>query len=128
VHILRRHAHVLFREVDSGEGLTFRQKRTVRDYVDAHLGENISLTDLAASVSLSRFHFARMFRQSVGTSPHEFVLEQRLVRARTMLSRTNASLMEIAGCCGFADQSHMNRVFRKRVGQTPGQYRASADR
>ena len=45
-----------------------------------------------------------------------------------MLSRTNASLLEIAGCCGFADQSHMNRVFRKRVGQTPGQYRTSADR
>jgi AraC family transcriptional regulator len=128
VHILRRHAHVLFREVDTGEGLTFRQDRTVRDYVDAHLGENISLNDLAAAVALSRFHFARMFRQSVGSSPHEYVLQQRLERARTMLSQTNASLMEIAGCCGFADQSHMNRVFRKRVGQTPGQYRTSADR
>jgi AraC family transcriptional regulator len=128
VHILRRHAHVLFREVETGEGLTFRQERTVRDYVDAHLGENISLNDLAASVALSRFHFARMFRQSVGTSPHEYVLEQRLARARTMLSRTDASLLQVAASCGFADQSHMNRVFRKRVGQTPGQYRTSADR
>jgi AraC family transcriptional regulator len=128
VHILRRHAHVLFREVDSGDGLTFRQERTVRDYVDAHLSENISLNDLAASVSLSRFHFARMFRQSVGTSPHEYVLQQRLERARAMLSRTNASLLEVAASCGFADQSHMNRVFRKRVGLTPGQYRTSADR
>src|SRR6202000_3246836 len=102
VHILRRHAHVLFREVDTGEGPPCRQEHTVRDYVDAHLGENISLNDLAAAVALSRFHFARMFRQSVGTSPHEYVLQQRLEQARTMLSRTNASLLEIAACCGFA--------------------------
>ena len=119
---------MLFREADTGEGPDVpagaRRARLRR----AHLGENISLNDLAAAVALSRFHFARMFRQSVGTSPHEYVLQQRLERARTMLSRTNASLLEIAGCCGFADQSHMNRVFRKRVGQTPGQYRTSADR
>ena len=125
VHILRRHAHVLFREADDSDGLTFRQERTVRDYVEAHLGENISLDDLAASVALSRFHFARMFRQSVGASPHEFVLQQRLERARLMLSRTSAPLPDVAASCGFADQSHMNRVFRKRVGQTPGQFRAS---
>jgi AraC family transcriptional regulator len=68
VHILRRHAHVQFREPDDSDGLTFRQERTVRDYVEAHLGENISLDDLAAAVALSRFHFARMFRQSVGVS------------------------------------------------------------
>lgn len=128
VQILRRHAHVLFREPEGTEGLTFRQERTVRDYVEAHLGENVSLDDLAAAVALSRFHFARMFRQSVGTSPHEFVLEQRLARARAMLSRTNAPLPDVAASCGFADQSHMNRVFRKRVGQTPGQFRASGDR
>ena len=125
VHILRRHAHVLFREPDGSDGLTFRQERIVRDYVETHLDENISLDDLAASVALSRFHFARMFRQSMGASPHEFVLQQRLERARLMLSRTSAPLPDVAASCGFADQSHMNRVFRKRVGQTPGQFRAS---
>ena len=128
VHILRRHAHVLFREPDGSDGLTFRQERAVRDYVDAHLGENITLDDLAGSVALSRFHFARMFRQAMGTSPHEFVLQQRLARARALLSRTDAPLLGIAASCGFADQSHMNRVFRKRVGQTPGQFRASGSR
>ena len=128
VHILRRHARVLFREPDGSDGLTFRQERAVRDYVDAHLSENITLDDLAGSVALSRFHFARMFRQATGTSPHEFVLQQRLARARALLSRTDAPLLGIAASCGFADQSHMNRVFRKRVGQTPGQFRAASGR
>jgi AraC family transcriptional regulator len=128
VQILRRHAHVLFREPDASDGLTFRQERAVRDYVAVHLGENISLDDLAGSVALSRFHFARMFRQSVGISPHEFVLQQRLARARALLSRTNAPLLDVAASCGFADQSHMNRVFRKRTGLTPGQFRASGAR
>jgi AraC family transcriptional regulator len=124
VHILRRHADVLFREPSGHDGLTFAQQRSVRDYLDAHLDEAISLDDLAASVSLSRFHFARRFRQSTGTSPHEFVLRRRVEQAKTMLGRTSASLLDIATSCGFADQSHMTRVFNKYVGATPGQYRA----
>lgn len=124
VHILRRHAHVLFREPAGQAGLTFAQERTVRDYIHQHLDETISLDDLAASVALSRYHFARRFRQSTGTSPHEFVLQQRVEQAKTMLARTSAPLLDIAVRCGFADQSHMTRVFRQRVGATPGHYRA----
>ncbi|MFC5996456.1 helix-turn-helix domain-containing protein [Pseudonocardia hispaniensis] len=123
VHILRRHAHVLFRERGGSDGLTFQQERAVRDYIQDHLAENISLNDLAASVSLSRYHFARRFRASAGTTPHAFLLRQRIDRAQTLLSRTNMSLLEIAAACGFADQSHMTRAFRKHVGATPGEYR-----
>lgn len=78
VHILRRHAHVLFREAEVNDGLTFLQQRIVRDYVQQHLGESISLDDLAASVALSRFHFARRFRP-------------RSARARTHSCSINAS-------------------------------------
>ena len=63
-----------------------------------------------------------------GTSPHEFVLQPRLARARALLSRTDEPLPGIAASSGFADQSHMNRVLRKRVGQNPGQFRASGSR
>jgi AraC family transcriptional regulator len=124
VYILRRHAHVVFREPSGHDGLTFRQERQVRDYVTEHLHERIALDDLAATVALSRFHFARRFRQSMGTSPHEFVLAQRVGRARTMLSRTDERLHDIAFRCGFADQSHMTRVFKRHVGVTPGRFRA----
>lgn len=124
VYILRRHAHVVFREPAGHDGLTPRQDRIVRDYVAEHLHERIALDDLAASVALSRFHFARRFRQSMGTSPHEFVLGQRVERARTLLSRTDDRIHDIAFSCGFADQSHLTRVFKKRVGVTPGRFRA----
>ncbi|WP_294567892.1 AraC family transcriptional regulator [uncultured Arthrobacter sp.] len=124
VHILRRHAHVLFRERGGTDGLTFRQDRAVRDYIHQHLGESISLADLADEVGLSRFHFARRFRATTGTPPHEFVIQERVAKARTMLEHSNTPLQDIACACGFADQSHMTREFKKRVGATPGRYRS----
>jgi AraC family transcriptional regulator len=126
VQILRRHADVLFRETGDVDGLGFGQERAVRDYIHEHLKENISLDDLAGSIGLSRYHFARRFRQSTGATPHEFVLQQRVERAETLLHRTNTPLLDIASICGFADQSHMTREFRKRVGVTPGRYRAQS--
>jgi AraC family transcriptional regulator len=125
VHILRRHAEVRFREHSPVEGLSFRQTRQVENFIRTHLRENISLDDLAGAAGLSRYHFARRFRQTTGTSPHEFVLQQRVARARIMLQRTRSPLREIAALSGFSDQSHMTRVFRKRLGVTPGQYRDS---
>lgn len=125
VRILRRHAHVLFREPADSAGLTFLQERTVRDYVREHLRENIGLNDLAAAVSLSRFHFARRFKQSTGKTPHAYVLQERLARAQALLRRTSTPLPDVAAQSGFSDQSHMNRVFGRLTGITPGQYRAS---
>lgn len=124
VHILRRHAHVLFRERDGAQGLNFRQDRAVRDYIHQHLAESITLDDLASAVGLSRFHFARRFRTTAGIPPHEFVLQRRIERARTLLERTNTPLLDIALACGFADQPHLTREFKKRVGVTPGRYRS----
>jgi AraC family transcriptional regulator len=124
VRVLRNHADVLFREAGGVEGLTLAQERTVRDYVHEHLHAAIPLDELAAQVSLSRFHFARRFRRSTGRSPHEFVMAHRVQRAATMLSRTNVPLVDVAARCGFADQSHLTRVFKKQVGTTPARYRA----
>ena len=70
--------------------------------------------------------FARRFRQSTHTTPHEFVLQQRVERAKTLLDGTNTALPDIASVCGFADQSHMTREFRKRVSVTPGRYRTQS--
>jgi AraC family transcriptional regulator len=125
VYILRRHAHVLFRAPEDNDGLSFAQERRVRDYVHEHLDQSIGLDDLAASVALSRFHFARRFRKSFGTSPHAFVLDQRVARAKALLTRTNTPLLDVAVRCGFADQSHLNRVFKGRVGTTPGTFRGA---
>jgi AraC family transcriptional regulator len=123
VHILRRHANISFAGQAADCPLSDAQLRQVRDYVDDHLAESISLQDLASTVAVSRHHFARQFRIATGTTPHEFVLAQRVTRARRLLRRTLLPLREIATECGFADQSHMTRVFRQRLGTTPGEYR-----
>lgn len=123
VHLLRRHSQIKFREPGTNDCLTFRQIRLVRDYIQEHLHENILLQDLAGTIALSRFHFARQFRNTLGTTPHEFVLRQRVGYAQTLLRRTRMSLREVASACGFADQSHMTRLFRTRLGITPGRYR-----
>lgn len=123
VHILRAHADMLFREPPGQGGLTLAQERIVRDYVQAHLAEPISLRDLAGALALSRHHFAHSFRKCTGTTPHEFVLRQRVERAKTLLSRTSTPLPEVAAHCGFADQSHLTRVFKQRAGTTPANYR-----
>jgi AraC family transcriptional regulator len=121
VQILRGHADVEF-AVDGG--LTSRQERAVRDHVEEHLHERIGLDDLAALVGLGRGRFTRRFRRSTGTSPHAFVLDRRVDRAKVLLARTGLSLPDVAVRCGFADQSHLTRVFRQRVGLTPGRFRA----
>jgi AraC-like DNA-binding protein len=97
--------------------------RRVRDYVETHLEENIGLDRLAMTAGLSLHHFARAFKQSEGTTPHGFVLERRLAKARELLTHNNLSLSEIALAVGFADQSHFTRRFRELVGVSPGLFR-----
>jgi AraC family transcriptional regulator len=126
VTILRKHANLVFCEPDGAGCLTFRQEHLVRDYVQSHLHGKLTLDELAATTGLSKFHFARRFRASTGTTPHEFVLRHRVDRARRLLARTGIPLSEVAATCGFADQSHMNRVLRRRLGATPGEVRRRA--
>ena len=85
VHILRRHAHVLFRDNPRSGRAVFSPGAGRAQLRHERLQENISLEDLAGTVGLSRYHFPRRFRQSTGTTPHEFVLQQRVGRAKTLL-------------------------------------------
>jgi AraC family transcriptional regulator len=80
--------------------------------------------DLAALAGLSRFHFARVFRATVGTTPHRYVLERRLERARRLLKTTATAVRDIAVATGFADQSHLTRLVKRRFGVTPGALRS----
>jgi AraC family transcriptional regulator len=123
VHILRRHADVHFKETRSGEGLTTAQLRLVDEYLSGNLTSEVSLRSIAAAVGLSRHHFARQFRAATGSSVHDYVLERRLERARILLRRTRIPLRDVAAQCGFADQSHMTRIFRQRLDTTPARYR-----
>ena len=123
VHLLRRYTRIRFRDSGQGDGLSFQETRLVRDYVQEHIEENISLQDLSGVLALSRFHFSRRFRNATGTTPHQFVLQERLAHAQKLLRASPYALSEVARMSGFADQSHMTRIFRQRLRITPAQFR-----
>jgi transcriptional regulator GlxA family with amidase domain len=106
-------------------GLPPRALRRVREFIEAHLEENISIQALASIAGLSMYHFARAFKQSEGMTPHEYLIQCRVQRAKDLLAETDLSLSEIALASGFSDQSHCARRFREHVGVTPSSYRWS---
>lgn len=125
VHILRHYANVIFREPASG-GLSHGQCRLLNQYMDENLDRNISLAELAGVVQLSVFHFTRKFRTEFGCPPHTYVMNRRIERAKVQLAKENIPLKAIAASCGFSDQSHMTRLFRRLLGVTPSDYRKGA--
>jgi AraC family transcriptional regulator len=96
----------------------------VRDYIEAHLDDDLSLTVLADVACLSPHHFSRSFKQAAGVGPARYVMGRRLERAKTLLRRTREPLAVIAQDTGFADQSHLTHMFRREIGVTPGRFRA----
>ena len=125
VHLVRRYANVSFREPSVDEGLSPARARRVRDYIEAHIAEKPSLAELAAVVGASEYHFLRQFRRRFGRTPHAYVIERRVDLARRLLRRNDLSLAEIAAMSGFADQSHMTRLFQRVLGTTPAALRRS---
>ena len=105
-------------------GLGEKRLKLVLAYIDAHLAENIGLQDMATVAGLGQHHFSTMFRQSTGISPYRYVIERRIDRAKRQLRQKDAAIIDIALACGFADQSHLTRHFRKFVGMTPRAFRA----
>ena len=104
-------------------GLAPWQERRAKEMLSGHLDGELSLIALATECGLSVRHFARAFRQSTGTAPHRWLLEQRIDRARDLLRNSSLSLADVALACGFADQSHFTRVFTRSVNMSPGMWR-----
>jgi AraC-like DNA-binding protein len=104
-------------------GLSNRRLMRVLAYIDANIGEPITLANLAATAGLSRMYFARQFRAATGVRPHEFVLRKRVERAQQLLTVTSDALVDIALSVGFQTQAHFTTVFKKIVGNTPRQWR-----
>lgn len=104
-------------------GLTARQIRVVTDYIESHLGEAITIAQMAALLDLSRYHFIRAFKKSVGVPPHQFAIERRVERAKELLTEGQLSLTEVAQKAGFHTPAQLARAFRQRVGATPAMFR-----
>lgn len=104
-------------------GLTALQLKRIKEFVDAHISRGIAISELASLVGLSPFHFIRAFKRSVGLSPYQYVLSERISLAKEMLSRRDLSIADVALAVGFSDASQLNRVFLKLTGITPSGFR-----
>jgi AraC family transcriptional regulator len=120
---LSQHARATTLSSKSGARLAPMQIRAAKAFVDSHLGCPITLTELAAAVGLSSFHFLRAFKESLGVTPGQYVLDRRMERARSLLRNRKMSVAEVAICIGFQHASHFTRAFRRSVGSTPSQFR-----
>jgi AraC family transcriptional regulator len=99
----------------------------VLDYVDAHLNDDLSLAELAKVSGLSAHHFGAAFKASTGATPHRYVIEQRVERARDLLRDRGQGIADVAYAVGFSSQSHFTANFRRIVGVTPSRFRRSID-
>jgi AraC-like DNA-binding protein len=104
-------------------GLAPGALRRVKEYIAAHLGEDLTIEILAAQAGLSVHHFARVFKASVGLPPHRYLAEQRIQKAAELLKSTEQAIATIALSVGFADQSHFSNSFHQLAGITPAQFR-----
>src|ERR1700676_3410541 len=104
-------------------GLGSARLRKIKELVQAKMEDDLSLAEMAQSVGLSTAHFARMFRKSTGEMPHQFVLRQRIERAKAMLRAPDVRILDVAVACGFKTQQHFAQVFRDVCGVSPTEYR-----
>jgi AraC family transcriptional regulator len=104
-------------------GLPQARLRRVLEYMHVHLDQELSLTALAAVAQMSPYHFSRLFKQSTGLSPHQYLLHQRVESAKHLLADPRRKIAEVSDALGFPHQSHFTATFHTLVGITPGEYR-----
>jgi AraC family transcriptional regulator len=106
-----------------GDGLSKSRLKQVIEYIRANIDRDLSLEKLAELVQMSTFYFARLFKQSTGYTPHQYIIRCRIDRAEYLLKQGNLSIVEICQQVGFQSQSHFTQLFRKYKGITPKKYR-----
>ncbi len=104
-------------------GLAPWQLRRAKEMLRANLSQNLSLQSVAQACRLSVSHFTRAFKASTGVPPYQWLIAARIENARDLLTNSTTPIVEIAGICGFADQSHFSRMFARMMGTSPGAWR-----
>jgi AraC family transcriptional regulator len=124
VYMLSRYVTNPYVPASYQRGLSRHRLRRVLDYIRANVANDLGLSELAAVAGLSPHYFAQLFKQSVGTSPHQYVLSQRIERAKESLCNPNRTVIEAGLNAGFQNPSHFARVFRMLAGVSPSTYRS----
>ena len=133
VHLLREHSSLGEKakgkvEHEPKGDLSGRTLKKATDYVGDNLAEDISLAEIARAANLSERHFSRLFKESTGVSPYQYVIRRRIEKAKVLLASTDLPVGEVALLCGFAHQGHLARHFGRLIGTAPARFRKEARR
>jgi AraC family transcriptional regulator len=122
-HVLHAYGGVAGAANAEPRGLAPWQERRAKAFLLEHLAGDVSLAEVASECALSRGHFSKAFKQSTGQTPHAWLVSRRVEAARRLLAQADLPIAEIAAACGFADQSHLTRVFSAQMGASPARWR-----
>ncbi|MBL1419718.1 MAG: helix-turn-helix transcriptional regulator [Alphaproteobacteria bacterium] len=120
--ILQNHSNNRFKLPTVKGGLSHRNQTLIKDYIHTYFAENLPLSQLAALVGLSEYHFAHMFKTSFASAPHQYIQALRISNAATQI-KAGIALVNVAANCGFSSQSHLGRIFKQYKGVTPHKYK-----
>ncbi|GCE06933.1 helix-turn-helix domain-containing protein [Dictyobacter aurantiacus] len=123
IQLLRHHSSLQQPSLATSAHLARTTLRPAINYIEEHLAEDLSLSDIAAVVHLSPYHFARLFKESTGLPPHRYVIQRRIERAKLLMTTTNWSFTTIAHAVGFSNESHLALHFKRLTGLAPRTYR-----
>ncbi|WP_017314916.1 helix-turn-helix domain-containing protein [Mastigocladopsis repens] len=123
LHLLKHYSVSSTKIAIHSEGLSSLKLRQAIEYINQNLEKDLGLAEISTALGVSMYHFSRLFKQSTGYSPHQYVMNCRIERAKRLLAKTEEAIDEICQQVGFQSQSHFTNVFRKLIGTTPKAYR-----
>ena len=123
IHLLRHYSTLMQPITPENRSLTRTQLQQAIDYIYTHLDQDLSLEQIAEVINISPTYFASLFKRATGISPHQYVIQQRVERAKIMLAKTDLLIADIALQVGFSSQSHLTQQFKRFTGITPKQVR-----
>ena len=126
VHLLRHYSTAKKLGEPSATSLPRRKLQRAIEYINDNLGEDLTLDGIAGTLAMSPYRFAHGFRQAVGVTPHRYVIQCRMERAKSLLRETELPVTQIAHEVGYSNQSHFSVIFHRLTGQTPRGYRSES--
>jgi AraC family transcriptional regulator len=122
IHLLQKYSTAKPKPAKANNGLSEAKLQQVTEYINEHLAQDLKLNEIAAIAQLSPYHFSRLFKESMGITLHQYILQRRVEKAKYLLQYSQLSISEVATKVGFFDQSHLTRYFKQIVGVTPKQF------
>jgi AraC family transcriptional regulator len=122
-HLLRFYATRNYTLREYQDGLPKYKLDRALEYINEHLSEDVSLAAISTELGIGQYYLCRLFKQSLGMSPHKYLVQQRVERSKQLLKSKETKIIDIAMACGFANPSHFARCFRQQIGISPKQFR-----